>query len=91
MTSAKQVMMEIDALDKKRQHQQIEVDKHKQYWFTLLHHHCWVVSTTMCSAFLIGWNASHVLRGAKGFKTLGRLFPFIMSISQLRQAFPVRK
>lgn len=91
MTSAKQVMMEIDALNQERQHQKADVEQHKQYWLALYQHHGWVVATSVGSAFLIGWNAPRLLRGAKGFKILGRLFPFIVSISQLRQAFPVLK
>ncbi|HBI22307.1 MAG TPA: hypothetical protein DDY37_06985 [Legionella sp.] len=91
MTTAKQVMMEISALDKERQRQQAAVDKHKQYWFALFQNHRLVFVAALGAAFFIGWNGPRLLRGDKGFKILGTLLPLMVNLSQLRQAFLVKK
>ena len=90
MTTAKQVMMAISALDKERQHQQAAVDKHKQYGFALLQDQRWVFVAAFGAAFVMGWNGPRLLRGVKRVKMLSTLLPLMVNLNHLRQAFLVK-
>ena len=83
MTTAKQVIMAINALDKERQHQQAAVDQHKHYWFALFQGHRWAFAAVLGTAFFMGWNGPRVLRGGMGFKMLGALLPLMGNLGQL--------
>jgi len=84
MRHRKRLILYIECLNKELWNEQIQLNKHKRYFFALFHNNLLVISTILLPALVGGWHSGHIAGHIEKIKKVAK-FVALTFISHIRK------